>query len=58
VEKKEITHILSLFIKVPFPQKQKINESLGQKKKSPIIGIGIVLIYYLELEPDIIKVKY
>jgi hypothetical protein len=32
VEKKEITHILSLFIKVPFPQKQKINESLGQKK--------------------------
>jgi hypothetical protein len=57
VEKKEITHILSLFIKVPFPQKQKINKSLGQKK-SPIIGIGIVLIYYLKREPNIIKVKY
>jgi hypothetical protein len=31
---------------------------VGAKKRSLVIGIGIALVYYLELEPDFIKVKY
>jgi len=56
-EKGNNTYPFTIY-KSSFSPKTKDQRKSRAKKKSPIIGTGIVLIYYLEPEPDIIKVKY
>jgi hypothetical protein len=57
-EKRNNTYPLIIYNSSFSPKNKRPMKVWGKRKRSLVIGIGIALIYYLELELDFIKVKY